>query len=144
VGLNVHRIISKEFPNWRGEFQITESLPMSAADRAVKLDIDEAYKLGVQAVKLAAAGVTGKMVTIVRKRGAKYSSKIGTANLADVAVQAKPMPQEMLTQDGYFVSKKFFDYAAPLVGAMPKVTSLSFVKARAAKKSACRCGCGCK
>ncbi len=66
VGLNVHKIISKEF-GWRGEFQITESLPMSAADRAVKLDSDEAYKLGVAAVKLAASGVSGKMV-IARPR----------------------------------------------------------------------------
>jgi ATP-dependent phosphofructokinase / diphosphate-dependent phosphofructokinase len=144
VGLNVHKIITKEFPNWRGEFQITESLPMSAADRAVKLDVAEAYKLGQEAVKLATAGVSGKMVSIVRGKGRKYSSTIGTANLADVAVHAKPMPEDMLTKDGFFVTKKFFDYAAPLVGEMPKVATLKFAKAKPAKKSSCSCGCCCK
>ncbi|MHC4713406.1 MAG: diphosphate--fructose-6-phosphate 1-phosphotransferase [Planctomycetota bacterium] len=133
VGLNVHKMISKEF-DWRGEFQITESLPMSAADRAVKLDLSEAYRLGQQAVRLAAKGVTGRMVTLERAKGAKYAVKFGTAALQDVAVRAKPMPRSMITADGFFVTKKFFDYAAPLVGPMPKYVSLRNAPARPAKR----------
>jgi len=146
VAMNVHKIVAKNFPGWRGEFQITESLPMSGADRAVKLDLSEAYRLGAEAVKLAAKGVTGKMVTLVRSRGKKYGVTIGQADLSDVAVKAKPMPDEMLSPDGFFVSKAFYDYAAPLAGPLPKYANLRLAPAKpAAKKNAC-CGgdCDCK
>jgi 6-phosphofructokinase 1 len=129
VGLTVHRIIREAF-GWRGEFQITESLPMSAADRAVKMDLDEAFKLGREAVKLAVRGVTGKMVNIIRKKGKTYGATIGTVDLAEVAVHAKPMPRDFITEDGFFVTKKFYDYAAPLVGKMPEYAKL---KARPVK-----------
>ncbi len=79
-----------------------------------------------------------------RPQDAKYSSSIGTANLCDVAVKAKPMPVDMLSKDGFFVTKKFYDYAAPLVGPMPEMASLKFAKAKAAKKNVCSCGCECK
>ncbi len=134
VGLNVHKLISKNFPDWRGEFQITESLPMSAADRAVKLDLDEASKLGQAAVRLAAKGVSGKMVNLVRARSKKYAVTIGTANLEDVAVRAKPMPRSMLTKDGFYVTKKFLDYAAPLVGPMPAYAALKNKLVKPSKK----------
>ncbi len=124
VGLSVHKIISAAFPSWRGEFQITESLPMSAADRATKLDLREARQLGVKAVKLAARGVTGKMVTLIREKGSGYKVRIGTADLADVAVKAKPMPRRFITKDGFFVTKAFYDYAGPLVGEMPEYVRL--------------------
>ena len=65
AAMMLHRIISDRF-GWRGEFQVTESLQMCAADRAVKLDIDEAYGCGREAVRLAEQGVAGVMVTIER------------------------------------------------------------------------------
>jgi 6-phosphofructokinase 1 len=138
VAMNVHKIITKNFPGWRGEFQITESLPMSAADRAVKLDLAEAFKLGQEAVKLAAKGATGKMVTLVRGRGAKYSSSIGTADLGDVAVRAKPMPDSMISADGFFVTKAFYQYVAPLVGPLPAYATLKLTPAKPVAKSCCK------
>jgi 6-phosphofructokinase 1 len=130
AGLSLHKIITTAFPSWRGEFQITESLCMSAADRSPQQDLAEAFTLGQAAVKLADRGVTGKMVTLVRKPGKKYACSIGEADLSDVAVKAKPMPADMLTPDGFFVTQKFFDYAAPLVGEMPEYVRLKgvFVK----------------
>ena len=125
VGLSVHRIISENFPGWRGEFEITESLPMSAADRAVKLDLDEAYLLGRAAVIAAASGISGKMVTLERPKTKKYKTKIGLANISDVAVHAKPMPRNFITPDGFYVTKAFIDYASPLVGELPKYVRLA-------------------
>lgn len=86
--------------------------------------------------KLTGRGVTGKMVTLVRARSKKYSCLIGEVNLSEVAVKAKPMPDEMLTPDGFFVSKKFFDYAAPLVGKLPEYVRLKgvIVKSRLSRK----------
>ena len=54
----LHRMLSNAF-GWRGEFQVTESLQMGAADRAVKLDYDEAYACGREAVRLATSGAGG-------------------------------------------------------------------------------------
>ncbi|MBN2583317.1 MAG: diphosphate--fructose-6-phosphate 1-phosphotransferase, partial [Planctomycetes bacterium] len=61
VALNLHRMIADTF-GWRGEFQITESLCMSAIDRAVQLDLDEAYECGQAAARLAGEGRGGVMV----------------------------------------------------------------------------------
>jgi 6-phosphofructokinase 1 len=53
AGLRLHAMISERF-GWRGEFQITESLPMCAIDRAVESDLTEAYDCGREAARLAA------------------------------------------------------------------------------------------
>jgi ATP-dependent phosphofructokinase / diphosphate-dependent phosphofructokinase len=123
----LHRMISVEF-GFRGEFQVPESLPMCAADRGTPLDFDEAYMCGKAAVKLAAQGKTGLMVTLVREPGRKYSCTTGTADLAEVAAKAKPMPDKFISAEGNFVSEEFLDYVRPLVGAMPKYSRLSYVK----------------
>jgi len=123
----LHRMISVEF-GLRGEFQVPESLPMCAADRGVALDFDEAYMCGKAAVKLAAQGKTGLMVTLVRNRGKKYSCTTGTADLAEVAAKAKPMPDGFINKESNFVSEEFLDYVRPLIGDMPKYARLSNVK----------------
>lgn len=123
----LHRMISAEF-GFRGEFQVPESLPMCAADRGVALDFEEAYMCGRAAVKLAAQGKTGLMVTLVREPGKKYSCTTGTANLAEVAVKAKPMPGRYINEEGNYVSDEFLDYVRPLIGPMPKYSRMSYVK----------------
>lgn len=124
AGLSLHKLITDKFKSWRGEFQITESLPMAAADRAPDLDLQEAVALGEAAVKLAMKGESGKMVSLVRSKGNKYRCSIGAANLADVAVVAKPMPAKFISKDGFYVTKAFIDYARPLVGPMPAYVRL--------------------
>ncbi len=71
----LHRIISNEF-GWRGEFQVTESLQMCAADRAVPLDFEEAYLCGRTAVDRALAGRNGEMVTLERESNSTLSSAV--------------------------------------------------------------------
>lgn len=128
----LHRIISEEF-GWRGEFQVTESLQMCAADRAVKLDIDEAYGCGKQAVKLAEKGESGVMVTIQRtsKANEPYQSEFGTIPLSDVANTERPMPDKYITADGMFVTKAFLNYAEPLIGPLPEYANLTIKRAKA-------------
>lgn len=128
----LHQIISQEF-GWRGEFQVTESLQMCAADRAVKLDIDEAYGCGKQAVKLAEKGETGVMVTIQRtsKPNEPYQSEFGTIPLSDVANTERPMPDKFITPDGMFVTKAFLSYAEPLIGELPEYANLTIKRAKA-------------
>lgn len=131
AAMMLHRMIASEF-GWRGEFQVTESLQMCAADRAVKLDIDEAYGCGRQAVSLAQKGDSGVMVTITRdsKPGQRYKRGFGTIDLAKVANAERPMPNKFITKNGLFVTKAFLDYARPLVGPLPKYGSLKIKRAK--------------
>jgi 6-phosphofructokinase 1 len=124
AAMMIHRMIADEF-GFRGEFQVTESLPMCGADRAVQQDIDEAYMCGSQAVKLAGEGKTGLMVTLERQPGSVYKCVTGTALLKDVAVRAKPLPDEFINAEGNFVTDAFMDYARPLVGELPDYVKLA-------------------
>ena len=123
VGMTLHRMICEEF-GFRGEFQITESLPMCAADRAVKLDINEAYMCGRAAVRLAQAGKDGVMVSLERSCGGQYKCGTGTVPLEQVATKTKPMPDEYINAEGNFVTAAFLDYLRPLVGDLPEYTTL--------------------
>lgn len=119
----LHRIISDEF-GWRGEFQVTESLQMCAADRAVDLDFNEAYGAGQEAVRRALAGRSGEMVTFERASNDPYKITFGSAPLSKVANHERPMPDEFISADGMGVTQAFRDYVTPLVGPMPEYFSL--------------------
>ncbi len=123
VGLNLHQMVSKEF-GFRGEFQITESLIMSDIVRATKLDLEEAFQCGIEAVKLAESGETGYMVSMIRKSNDPYTIEFGKALLNDVAVKAKPMPPEYFNSEGNHVSPLFLDYIRPLIGELPEFVEL--------------------
>ena len=123
VGLNLHKMISEEF-GFRGEFQITESLIMSAMDRAVPVDLEEAFMCGKEAAGLAEKGETGYMVSINRLSNNPYVVEYGKALLNDVAVKAKPMVDEYFNAEGNFVSPAFIDYIKPLVGDLPEFVRL--------------------
>jgi 6-phosphofructokinase 1 len=130
AAMMLHRMLSNAF-GWRGEFQVTESLQMSAGDRAVKLDYDEAYGCGREAVRLASAGTSGVMVTIERAKGATHKSRFGTIPLKKVAINARPMDAKYIDDKNLFVTKAFLNYARPLVGELPRYASLKIKKARA-------------
>jgi 6-phosphofructokinase 1 len=127
AAMMLHRMIGDEF-GFRGEFQVPESLPMCAADRTVQLDVDEAYLCGQKAVSLAAEQKTGLMVTLLRKGNAGYSCTTGTASLSEVAVKAKPMPDQYINSDGSFTTDAFLDYILPLVGPMPDFVRLDNIR----------------
>ncbi len=114
----LHQMLSREY-GWRGEFEVTESLQMCAADRAVELDREEAYACGFRAAELAARGRTGVMVSLERQAGRSYSCALGEVPLVEVAEHAKPMPDKYIHPDGNDVTGEFLEYARPLLGEMP-------------------------
>jgi len=132
VGLALHRMISDAF-GYRSEFQITESLIMSDFVRASKIDLDEAYQCGIEAIKLAEKGETGVMVTIVRTSNNPYKIEFGKAQLKDVAVSAKPMPLNYFNREGNHVSPQFIDYMKPLAGELPEFVRLEKIFAKSQK-----------
>lgn len=123
VALQLHRMLREE-TGYRGEFQITESLIMCAADRAVQRDIDEAFACGEEAVRLATAGESGVMVTMIPDENDPKTIKFGQAPLSEVAVNAKEMPRDFINERGNFVTEKFFDYMRPLVSDLPHYVEL--------------------
>lgn len=130
VGLNLHAMLREAY-GWRGEFQITESLIMCAADRAIAQDIKEANVCGKRAVALADKGTSGFMVAMQRKPGRKYAIELVTAKLSEVAVHAKPMPSDYINDQGNFVTPKFKAYIEPLVGELPEYVKLKLKMAKA-------------
>lgn len=131
AALALHRMIQNKF-GWRGEFQVTESLQMCAADRATKLDISEAYGCGKEAVRLALKGTDGVMVSITREnsQGEPYKSGFGTIELSEVANKERPVPRRFISKNGMFVTPQFLEYARPLVGELPYYSNLTIKKAK--------------
>lgn len=129
VAMRLHAMIAEGF-GWRGEFQVTESLCMCSIDRAVPLDLEEACGCGREAARLAAEGRSNVMVTLRRRSNRPYACGFGTAALKDVAVRAKPMPDEMINAAGNFPSEAFLEYARPLVGELAEFAELKYVPAK--------------
>jgi len=123
AAMMLHRMISKTF-GWRGEFQVCESLQMCAADRVSQTDLEEAYACGREAVRLANEGVSGMMVSIQRESTSPYRYRLGTVPLAEVAIKAKPMPDEFIDDKNLYVTEAFLEYARPLVGPLPEYVRL--------------------
>ncbi len=123
VAMNLHRMLTSEF-GLRGEFQITESLIMNDYVRALPLDLEEAYRCGMEAVRLAENGETGYMVNIIRTSDDPYTVTYGKVPLNDVAVAAKPMPDEYFNKEDNFVSEAFMKYMKPLTGTLPDFARL--------------------
>lgn len=123
AALNLHRLIA-ENTGFRGEFQITESLPMCAADRVVSLDREEARACGREAMRLAASETSGVMVTIRRLSESSYGSALGTIDLSEVARKTHRMPPDYYNSDTKLPNDGFRRYAAPLVGEIVPYATL--------------------
>jgi 6-phosphofructokinase 1 len=83
---------------------------------ASPVDLDEAYAVGVKAVRLAAAGESGYMVTIRRAEGDVYRAEYGEIPLEEVAGKDRPFPVQWISETKTDVTDDFVRYAAPLLG----------------------------
>ena len=90
-------------------------LQRCAAHCASRTDIEEAYQAGKQAVELAVAGETDKMVSFQRRPGPDYAIDYVPAPLDIVANTEKKVPQEWITPDGVGLTEDFIHYALPLI-----------------------------
>ena len=125
VAMQLHQMLYKEY-GYRGEFQITESLIMSAMDRALETDKREAYLCGKKAVEFALTESSGYMVGMKRTSEEAYEIEYIKTPLPDVAIKAKPMPANYLNDKGNMVSEDFVSYAKPLLGEEPEFHSLDW------------------
>ena len=86
------------------------------------VDAKEARTVGGLAVKHAVASqyMSGS-VAIRRKPGKKYSVYYELVPLQSVAKETRHMPDSFINAEGNNVTKAFIDYAAPIVGPLPKI-----------------------
>ena len=93
------------------------------------VDAKEARTVGGLAVKHAVAGAyTSGSVAIRRKPGKKYQTFFELVPLQNVAKETRHMPDEFINAEGNNVTKAFIDYAAPIVGPLPKIGRFKAVK----------------
>ncbi len=87
---------------------------------ASRTDAEEAVACGQAAVRKAAKGQTGFMVTLVRESGPVYRCSTGTALLSDVANGEKLLPDEFINESGNGITEAMKDYLKPLMrGEVP-------------------------
>ncbi len=98
---------------------------------ASPVDLAEAYLVGRRAVRYAVMGRSGYMVTLERVGTQDYRAETGLVELVQVANRVRTLPRDFINEEGNFVSAKFHEYCAPLVGGgMPTYVRLEkhFVK----------------
>lgn len=112
-------------------------LQRCAGHLASKVDVEEAFKAGVKAVKSAVNGTTDKMVIYKRQTvNGKYKCKVTLGSLSLAANTERKVPLNWIINDGTFVSNEFIDYVlpliqgdakAPLVDGLPRFANLKKV-----------------
>lgn len=90
-------------------------LQRSAAHSASQTDLDEAFKSGEKAVRLAEQGITGAMVIMKRTDNAPYTIAYDYAEIKGIANEAKSVPVDWINERGNDVTKKLVDYIQPLI-----------------------------
>jgi 6-phosphofructokinase 1 len=95
---------------------------------ASTVDLDEAYRIGENAVLLAARSEGGYMSTILRDPGPVYSVRYDKVPLEAVANSERTFPRSWIATGGQDVTDDFVRYARPLVG--DEMVSLPLVDGR--------------
>lgn len=80
------------------------------------VDLDEAYKVGQQAVLIAESGENGWMSTILREPGPIYNVRYDKVPLELVANSERTFPDAWITPSRTDVTDEFVAYAKPLIG----------------------------
>ncbi len=92
------------------------------------VDVDEAYRVGQTAVREAAAGKSGVMVSIIREPGPQYRSTLGLVPLERVANAVRKVPDEFIAPAGNDVTAAYLSYIRPLIGPpLPEYARLARV-----------------
>jgi 6-phosphofructokinase 1 len=104
-------------PHGATRWQVPGTDQRNAAIYASTVDLDEAYRVGIHAVKIAMETGTGYMATITRESDEPYIVDYGRVSLAEMANSERRFPAEWLTEDKIDVRDDFLRYARPLIGA---------------------------
>ena len=96
-------------------------LQRCASHLASLTDINESYMLGSKAVEFADNGCSTCMLTIRRTSDDPYSISIETADIRDIANEAKMIPREWINSAGNDITEELYNYMAPLIMGEPDI-----------------------
>ena len=97
-------------------------LQRCGAHLASETDIEEACASGMEAVRQAVKGETGKMVAFSREMiDGEYHCKLVMIPLTDVANYEKKVPLEWINDEHNGLKHEFIDYVLPLIQGEPKL-----------------------
>ncbi|WP_248924333.1 diphosphate--fructose-6-phosphate 1-phosphotransferase [Paenibacillus hamazuiensis] len=91
------------------------TLYRTASCMASECDLSEAYRLGAEAVRFAAEGYSGGMVTLDRVSDSPYECRIDWADLEHIAGKERPLPAHYWDAQRQMPTPAFIDYILPLV-----------------------------
>ena len=97
-------------------------LQRCAAHLSSKTDLDEAFALGEKAVALSEDGVTASMVTLERTSNSPYTVAYSSAEIKNIANEAKSVPREWINEAGNDVLPAMLEYLGPLILGEPDIT----------------------
>ena len=101
----------------RARFEKPGDLQRMASNAISKTDRDEAYLVGKMGIQALLQGEHDKMVTLLRNSEPAYHCTTGLADLSAVANVQRLLPDEYLDASKTMVTRAFYDYALPLIGA---------------------------
>jgi len=90
-------------------------LQRSAGHISSLTDVNEAYSLGVVAVKAAIAGESGVFATLKRTSDIPYSVEYSTEDVSVVANTEKTVPRSWINEEGNDVTNDMVNYLHPLI-----------------------------
>jgi 6-phosphofructokinase len=105
----------KEELGLKYHWAVSDYLQRAARHIASKVDVAQAYELGVHAVRFAIDGKNAVMPIIVRTQDNPYKWHIESAELKDIANIEKMLPKEYISADGFGVTDACKTYLAPLI-----------------------------
>lgn len=82
---------------------------------ASTVDMEEAFRVGQQAVEIARSGENGWMATILRAEGTAYRARYDRVSLREVANSERCIPADWIAPSRIDVTDDFLAYAQPLI-----------------------------
>ena len=125
---------------YKYHYAVADYLQRSARHIASKTDVEQAYAVGREAVRLALAGKTAVMPVIKRTSDNPYRWKIESAPLSRIANKEKMLPKRYITKDGFGITQSARSYLGPLIrgedyppyfNGLPKYVTLKNVPVKA-------------
>ncbi|GAA0068810.1 6-phosphofructokinase [Clostridium sardiniense] len=88
---------------------------------ASKLDIEEAYLAGYEALKYAKENKNGSMVAIKREQNSPYKTSFFEVDASKVANNVKYFPTEWINEEGNNLTEEAYEYFSPLFEGTPSL-----------------------
>ncbi|MDX9739977.1 MAG: 6-phosphofructokinase [Gammaproteobacteria bacterium] len=105
----------REELDMKHHWAVADYLQRAARHIASKTDVEQAYAVGREALRLALGGHNAVMPAIERRSSRPYRWKISIAPLDKVANVEKKMPRNFISRDGLGITARCREYLEPLI-----------------------------